>query len=67
MVIQPNMPVSGIVTAWEATKPVFVKYGISVDTDKTLEEAASGTLLNSLLQDLNESIGSSTATCVEGG
>jgi hypothetical protein len=51
MVIQDNMPVSGIVTTWKETQPVLDKYGISSNTNKTLMELLSGDILENLLRE----------------
>jgi hypothetical protein len=66
MVIQENMPVSGIVMSWSETESIFKKYGIS-NTNKTLKELLSGEVLQNLLNDLNKAIGSSEMTCIQGG
>jgi hypothetical protein len=67
MVIQQNMPVSGIVAAWLETEVVIRRYGIPANSNKALQEHVSGEILQNVLNDLNQSIGSSEMTCVEGG
>ncbi|WP_419956567.1 hypothetical protein ACN6MT_29370 (plasmid) [Neobacillus niacini] len=66
MVIQSNMSPAAIVEVWEAAADVFKKHKIPL-TKKTLETLVEEEQLNSLLQELNAAVGSSTATCIEGG
>ncbi|PLR78705.1 hypothetical protein CU633_03900 [Bacillus sp. V3-13] len=66
MVIQSNMSPKSIVLVWESTKEVFNKYNIQL-TDKTLESFVNEEVLTLLLAELNEKVGSSSATCIEGG
>ena len=66
MVIQGNMSPKAIVEVWEITENVFNKYNIPL-TRNTLETLVNEEQLNSLLQELNAAVGSSTATCIEGG
>lgn len=66
MVIQSNMSPSAIAEVWNETKAVFNKYNIPL-TKHTLESLVEKELLPSLLQDLNAVVGSSSATCIEGG
>ncbi|PLR85652.1 hypothetical protein [Bacillus sp. V33-4] len=66
MVIQSNMSPKSIVLVWESTKEVFNKYNIQL-TDETLESVIKEEILILLLAELNEKIGSSSATCIEGG
>lgn len=67
MVITQEMPVSGIVNSWDQSREVFDKYGIPVDSNKTLKEHLQGDQLKSIIPELNQIIGSSGATCIEGG
>jgi hypothetical protein len=66
MVIQPNMSSEGIVDVWGETAEVFKKYNVSI-TNLPLETFVKIDLLPSLLNELNSVVGSSTATCIEGG
>jgi hypothetical protein len=66
MVIQSNMSPKAIVEVWEDTEPIFVKFNVQL-TDKTLESIIESKILPNLLIKLNAAIGSSTATCIEGG
>lgn len=66
MVIQSNMSPKGIVEVWENTETVFVKFNIPL-TEKTLETTIDADILPKLLIELNAVVGSSTATCIEGG
>lgn len=66
MVIQSNMSPKAIVEVWENTAPIFVKYNVPL-TDKTLEIIVESDILLNLLVELNAVVGSSTATCIEGG
>ncbi|GAE28612.1 hypothetical protein JCM9140_4863 [Halalkalibacter wakoensis JCM 9140] len=50
----------------ERTKEVFKKYNVPL-TKQTLKTLVGSERLYSLLQELNSVIGSSTATCIEGG
>lgn len=67
MVIQPNMVVSDIVKVWPETKVVFARYGISPSSKKKIEQMISKDNLDKLLADLNQTVGSSELTCIEGG
>ena len=66
MVIQSNMSSKAIVEVWEATAPIFVEFNVPL-TNKTLEGIVESEVLPNLLNKLNTAVGSSTATCVEGG
>lgn len=66
MVIQSNMSPEAIVDAWGDTVDVFKKYNIPI-TKHSLETSVVNELLPSLLQELNSTVGSSSATCIEGG
>ncbi|EGL81414.1 Domain of unknown function DUF1858 [Caldalkalibacillus thermarum TA2.A1] len=67
MVITKDMPVSGIVNSWPETKEILRRYGISTDSNKALKEHFQNNELESIISDLNNAIGSSNATCIEGG
>ncbi|MFC4559712.1 hypothetical protein ACFO3D_16110 [Virgibacillus kekensis] len=66
MVIQSNMSPSAIIEVWSETEEIFSKYNIPI-TKHTLETLVGTEILPSLLQELNSVVGSSTATCIEGG
>lgn len=66
MVIQSNMSSNAIVEVWPETKDVFDKYDIPL-SKHSLEALVEQDLLSSLLQGLNSVVGSSTATCIDGG
>ncbi len=66
MVIQSNMSPKAIVEVWKETATIFTKFNIPL-TDKTLESFIDSNILHNLLTKLNVAVGSSTATCVEGG
>ncbi|MEH7884706.1 hypothetical protein V7654_10330 [Bacillus sp. JJ1609] len=66
MVIQANMSPEAIVDVWKNTAEVFTKYNIPL-VNQSLEKLVKNDLLIVLLQELNSIVGSSTATCIEGG
>jgi hypothetical protein len=66
MVIQSNMAPTAIVEIWGNTAPIFVKFNIPV-TEKALETIIGADNLTNLLIELNAAVGSSKATCIEGG
>lgn len=66
MVIQSNMSPESIVDVWGDTGDVLKKYNVPI-TNKSLETLIESELLPLLLQELNSIVGSSTATCIEGG
>ena len=66
MVIQPNMSPKAIVEVWENTLTIFQKHNIPL-TEKSLETFIEVDTLTVLLIELNDIVGSSTATCIEGG
>jgi hypothetical protein len=51
---------------WKETEPVFIKYNVLI-IEKTLESTINTDILPKLLVELNSIVGSSTATCIEGG
>lgn len=67
MVVQPNMPVVDIINVWPETKHIVQRYDIPVSSTRTLEELLTGNRLTQLLKELNEAIGSSELTCIDGG
>ena len=68
MVVQDNMPVAGIAKVWPQTKAILERYGLSLSDARPLGEALGDRRkLKSLLAELNAAVGSSGATCVEGG
>lgn len=66
MVIQSNMSPNAIVDIWGNTADVFKKYNVPL-TKQSLETLVDHKLFQSLLRELNSVVGSSDATCVEGG
>ncbi|WP_316569498.1 hypothetical protein [Neobacillus sp. YIM B06451] len=66
MVIQANMSPVGIVEVWGETASIFKKYDIPL-TKHSLKEIIDGDDLSPLLKELNDAVGSSSSTCIEGG
>jgi hypothetical protein len=66
MVIQPYMTSKAITEVWEETVEVFQKYNVPI-TNKALQVLVTDNALLVLLTELNNEVGSSTATCIEGG
>ncbi|MFO1444992.1 hypothetical protein KDN24_17670 [Bacillus sp. Bva_UNVM-123] len=66
MVIQSNMSPEAIVDVWVETAAVFKKYNVPL-IKQSLETLIGNEQLPSLLRELNLVVGSSTATCIEGG
>lgn len=66
MVIQPYMTSRAITEVWEETVEVFQKYNVPI-TNKALQVSVTDNALLVLLTELNNEVGSSTATCIEGG
>jgi hypothetical protein len=66
MVIQSNMSPKAIVEVWENTAPIFMKFNVPL-IDKKLESIIEFEKLPNLLFELNNTVGSSTTTCIEGG
>lgn len=66
MVIQPNMSPEAIVEVWGETADVFKKHHVPI-TKQSLETLVLNERLPPLLRELNSVVGSSTATCIEGG
>ncbi|MFJ7728560.1 hypothetical protein ACIQXV_20730 [Neobacillus sp. NPDC097160] len=66
MVIQLNMNSKAITEVWEDTVKVFQKYNVPI-TNKALQALVTDNTLQVLLTELNNVVGSSTATCIEGG
>lgn len=65
MVIQSNMSPKAIVEV-EGNRTCFIKYNVLI-IEKTLESTIDTDILPKLLVELNSIVGSSTATCIEGG
>jgi hypothetical protein len=65
MVIQSNMTSKAITEVWEETVEVFQKYNVPI-TEKTLQVLVKDNILK-ILTELNNVVGSSNATCIEGG
>lgn len=66
MVIQSNMSPKAIVEVWENTTLIFAKFKVPL-TEETLETIVKSDILTNLLNELNAVVGSSSATCIEGG
>lgn len=66
MVIQSNMTSKAITEVWEDTVAVFLKYNVPV-SDKAIQALVTENTLPVLLTELNNVVGSSNATCIEGG
>lgn len=66
MVIQSNMTSKAISEVWEETLEVFQKYNVPI-TEKALQVLVNVNILQVLLTELNKVVGSSNATCIEGG
>jgi len=66
MVIQSNMSSKAIVQIWENTADTFKKYNVPI-SEITLDALVNTSELPSLLVELNAVVGSSGATCIEGG
>lgn len=67
MVIQSNMTPQAIVSIWAETLKVFESYGLSITDNSLSVLVQDDTRLQSLLYELNDRIGSTYNTCVEGG
>lgn len=66
MVIQSNMSPKAIAEVWESTAPIFEKYDVAL-VGEALENYVKVELLKVLLIELNDFVGSSSETCIEGG
>jgi hypothetical protein len=66
MVIQSNMSSKAIVQVWVNTDETFKKYKVPI-SEKILERLVDKNVLSALLIELNTVVGSSDATCIEGG
>ncbi|MEH7332997.1 hypothetical protein V7161_10190 [Neobacillus drentensis] len=66
MVIQSNMSPKAIVEVWEGAATILKQYHVPI-METTLEAVVKPDVLPALLKDLNAFVGSSMATCVEGG
>lgn len=66
MVIQSNMSPKAIVEVWGNTAIIFENQNVPL-IEKSLESFLDADSLMSLLIELNEMVGSSTATCIDGG
>jgi hypothetical protein len=60
------MSPKAIVEVWEETAPTFINFKIPL-VEKTLETILDKDTLIKILIELNITVGSSTATCIEGG
>lgn len=66
LVIQPNMSPDAIVSTWDSTKKIFKEFDIAI-TENAMESYVKKDILPQLLKILNEEVGSSALTCIEGG
>ncbi|MEQ6378123.1 hypothetical protein RZN22_15580 [Bacillaceae bacterium S4-13-58] len=66
MVIQANMSTKAIVGIWENTIEIFKQYQIPLGNEP-LESFMEQDALEELLAELNDAVGSSSDTCVNGG
>lgn len=66
MVIQSTMSSKSIVEVWEMTATIFEKNNIPLNY-KAMETFIEADNLINLLVELNNNVGSSNATCIEGG
>jgi hypothetical protein len=66
MVIQSNMTSKAISEVWEETIEVFQKYKVPI-AEKTLQVLVNENILEVILTELNNVVGSSNKTCIEGG
>jgi hypothetical protein len=66
MVIQSNMTSRAIVEVWSNTIEIFEKYKVPI-TPKALNSLVKGEELISLISELNQKVGSSNTTCIDGG
>jgi len=60
------MSSKSIIEIWENTVDVFKKHNITI-SEIPLEKVVEGNILDSLIMELNNIVGSSSATCVDGG
>ncbi|MBV7509024.1 hypothetical protein KW850_27895 [Bacillus sp. sid0103] len=66
MVIQSNMTSKAITKVWENTGEVFQKFNVPI-TEKALQVLVNDNILPLLLTELNNTVGSLNATCIDGG
>ncbi|MEH7356291.1 hypothetical protein V7150_22515 [Neobacillus drentensis] len=66
MVIQSNMSSKAIVHVWENTADTFKKFNVPI-SEISLDALVNNSVLPALLAELNTVVGSSGATCIEGG
>lgn len=66
MVIQPNMSPDAIVLTWNNTQKIFKEFDVAI-TENAMESYVNKDILPQLLKRLNEEVGSSALTCIEGG
>ncbi|MDR7003013.1 hypothetical protein [Neobacillus niacini] len=66
MVIQPNMSPKAITEVWSNATVVLNKYKVPI-SERPLETIVESQTLDSILKELNNIVGSSSATCIEGG
>jgi hypothetical protein len=66
VVIQSNMSPKAIAEVWELTVAIFEKYHIPL-SEIAMETFIDAEILTILLYELNNVVGSSATTCIEGG
>ncbi|SEM11468.1 hypothetical protein SAMN05192533_10162 [Mesobacillus persicus] len=66
MVIQSNMSSKAIIEIWGTTIDVFKKFNVPIAGDP-LKTLVDDDKLPEILKELNQTIGSSSVTCTEGG
>jgi hypothetical protein len=66
MVIQSIMTPISIIEVWGETKEVFEQFGIPINS-QSLQTLVATEQLDELLIALNNKVGSSSNTCIEGG
>lgn len=67
MMIQENMASRAIVDVWPETESVFNRYHITLSSQPLNRLSKTQEHLTQLVQELNHQIGSSDATCTDGG
>jgi hypothetical protein len=66
LVIQSDMSPKAIVQIWGNTTQVFTGFHVPI-VDQKLIEIVHENILTELLSNLNNAIGSSSLTCIDGG
>jgi hypothetical protein len=66
MVIQSTMSPKAIIEVWEEALEVFQRYNVPI-MEEPLQVLVDNHFLQLIVTELNRVVGSSSATCVEGG